>query len=333
MIRYIGERLLLMLFLLLGISFISFLIMQLAPGNYLDTLAMNPQISPAYIAHMKEKFGLNLPWYVQYFRWLLGILPHPVNGNWHHWDYFDFGISFSQQIPVFSILKPAMMNTLILALATIVVSWFIAVPMGVYAAVKQNGPFDQASIFLAYIGFAIPDFFLAMLLLFLASRTHLFPIGGMIGRDYEYLSPWGKLIDLFHHLFLPVLVLTVGNVAYLMRQMRASLLDVLRAEYIQTARAKGLRERIVIFRHALRNALNPMITLFGFELGFLLSGALAVEIVMSWPGLGRVIYEAIIQKDLYVVMGDLMVSSVLLIVGNLLADILLAWVDPRIRYD
>lgn len=397
MIRYIAHRLGLMVLLLIGISFVSFLIMQLAPGTYLDTLALNPQISPSYIQHMKEKFGLNLPWYTQYFRWIKGILPHPVNGNWRTWDVLDFGISFSQQIPVFEILKPAMANTFILAAAAVIISWLIAIPLGVYGSVKQNGSLDQASVFFAYVGFAIPDFFMALVLLFLAARVRLisfagmtpavetgallfgalggffalsrqaskrknllnfikggtvtgvislfaltgffylfqkanFPIGGMKGREFDFLSPWGKLIDLLHHLILPTLVLAVGNVAYLMRQMRASMLDVFRAEYITTARAKGATENQVIFRHAFRNALNPMITVFGFELGFLLSGALAVEVVMSWPGLGRVIYEAIIQKDLYVVMGDLMLSSFLLIAGNLIADILLAWVDPRIKY-
>lgn len=395
MIRYIAERLIMMIFLLLGISLISFLMMQLAPGNYLDTLAMNPQISPVYIAHMKEKFGLDLPWYIQYFRWMKGILPHPAGGDWRHWSAFDFGISFAQQVPVFTLLKPAMFNTFILAVSSVVVSWAIAVPLGVYGAVKQNGPLDQASVFFAYVGFAVPDFFLALILLFLAARVRLipfgsmlpaisicavllailggffslskqsrrdnaihflkgaivsgilswvvlfglfylfqkadFPIGGMEAADFDFLSPWRKFLDLMHHLALPTAVLAVGNVAYLMRQMRASMLDVFRADYMTTARAKGLPERQVIFKHAFRNALNPMITLFGFELGFLLSGALAVEIVMSWPGLGRLIYEAIIQKDLYVVMGDLMLSSFLLIVGNLIADVLLAWADPRIK--
>jgi len=385
-----------MLFLLVGISFISFLIMQLAPGSYLDTMALNPQISPTYIAQMKEKFGLDKPWYVQYGHWVKGIVPHPVNGNWRHWDYLDFGISFAEQIPVFDMLKPAMLNTFILATVAVVVSWIVALPLGVIGAVKQNGYLDQGSVFFAYVGFAVPDFFLALILLFLAAHVKLvpisalmtamilssaafallggyfsldngvtrikngmnflrgglltgvvsfgiifaiarlfqsadFPIGGMRGSDFEYLSPWNQYLDLLHHLFLPTVVLAVGNVAYLIRQMRASMLDVLRAEYVTTARAKGVPEFQVIRKHAFRNALNPMITLLGFEFGFLLSGALAVEIVMSWPGLGRVIYEAIIQKDLYVVMGDLMLSSFLLIIGNLLADILLAWSDPRIK--
>ncbi len=397
MIRYIGERFIIMIFLLFGISIISFLIMQLAPGNYLDTLALNPQISPAYIEQMRQKFGLNLPWYAQYFRWIGGILPHRVGNDWKHWDCLYFGISFSEQIPVFEILKPAMVNTFILATLALLVSWGLAIPLGVLSSVKQNGYFDQAAVLFAYVGFAIPDFFLALILLFLAARVRLIPlsamassigigsillgvmgglfswksgerwvanvprlfggvlltgigsfflllglssifqkanlpIGGMSGIGYEYLSPWGKLVDLFRHLFLPTLVLAVGNVAYLMRQMRASMLDVLRSEYITTARAKGVSESRVIGKHAFRNALNPMITLLGFEFGFLLSGALAVEIVMSWPGLGRVIYEAIIKKDLYVVMGDLMLSSFLLIVGNLVADVLLALSDPRIRY-
>lgn len=348
MLKYIAKRLLTMIALLFGISLISFLIMQLAPGTYLDTMAMNPQISPLYIAHMKEKFGLTLPWYEQYFRWLWGILPHPEHGNrwlfgilpdflhahWHHWQALDFGISFARQIPVFVMLKPAMLNTFILASVSVAISWMIALPLGVISAARQNQWLDKAAVFFAYVGFAVPDFFLAILVLYFAARVpHLFPIGGMTSPDYEFLTLPAKLADLLRHLFLPAFVLAVGNVAYLLRQMRAGMLDTLRADYITTARAKGVPEKGVIFRHAFRNALNPMITLFGFECGFLLSGALAVEIVMSWPGLGRVIYEAIIQKDLYVVMGDLMLSSFLLIAGNLLADILLAWSDPRIRYE
>jgi peptide/nickel transport system permease protein len=400
-----------MIFLLFGISIFSFLIMQLAPGNYLDILKLNPQISKKYIHAMEEKFGLNLPWYDQYYRWIRGILPHPKNfqnypwDNWrawwspniHDWTAFDFGVSFATQTSVWSRLKPAMFNTFVLAVSAAALSWAIAVPLGVYAAVKQNQYVDQAAVFYSYVGYAIPDFFLAMVLLFLAARVHLLPfpsfypiigavafiaailggffslknkvsfrenlflyvkgailtglvsfliltgifyvfqkanlpIGGMTSPDYDFLPPLDKFIDLLRHLILPTVVLAVGNVAYLLRQMRASMLDVLRAEYVTTARAKGLSERAVIFRHAFRNALNPMITLLGFELGFLLSGALAVEIVMSWPGLGWMIYEAIITKDLYVVMGDLMLSSVLLILGNLFADIILAWSDPRIRY-
>lgn len=348
MTRYIARRLVTMIFLLLGISLISFLIMQLAPGSYLDTMALNPQISPSYIAHMREKLGLNLPWVQQYFHWLWGILPHPAHGDrwwlgifpdfihadWHQWQALDFGISFARQIPVFEMLKPAMMNTFILALVSVIISWIIAVPFGVLSAARKNSFLDKTSVFFAYVGFAIPDFFLAILVLYFAAQIpNVFPIGGMTRPDFDFLSPLQKLGDLMRHLCLPAFVLAVGNVAYLLRQMRASMLDTMQAEFITTARAKGVPERTVIFRHAFRNALNPMITLFGFELGFLLSGALAVEIVMSWPGLGRVIYEALIQKDLYVVMGDLMLSSFLLIVGNLIADILLAWSDPRIRYE
>ena len=395
--RFLAQRLAHSLFVLFGVSLLTFALIKLAPGDYFQEMRMNPQISPAYIEHMKERFGLNLPWYHQYYRWITGILPHTVNGSWLHWAWFDFGVSFANQVPVFQILGPAMFHTFVLALAAAALSWTIAVPLGVYAAVRQNEYVDQAAVFYAYVGFAIPDFFLAMVLLFLAARVHLFPfstmipiivgfavisalvggffslkhnrpagentfrflkggvmtgavvfvvllaafylfqkanlpIGGMSSPDHDFLSPWNKMIDLLKHLFLPTLVLAVGNVAYLLRQMRASMLDVLRAEYVTTARSKGLAENQVISKHAFRNALNPMITLFGFELGFLLSGALAVEIVMSWPGLGRVIYEAILEKDVYVVMGDLMLSSVLLILGNLLADVVLAWSDPRIKY-
>ncbi len=418
MIRYIVKRMISMVVLLFGISFISFLIMQLAPGNYLDILKLNPHITKRVLHEMERQFGLNKPWYVQYYRWIRGILPHPQHWkkyNWwnlhywwtwniHSWRAFNFGISFAYREPIAKVLWHPMINTLVLAIAITIVSWAIALPLGTLSAVKQGKYFDQATIFYSYIGYAIPDFFLALLVLFLAARAKLFPfhdaipileiisliiavlggffslqhqpgkkekwrqwtenifrflggsiltgilsfsillgvyylfqkanfpIGGATSPDYYFLSPWGKFLDLLRHLALPTLVESVVSVAYMLRQMRASTLEVLRAEYVTTARAKGVTEKNVIFKHVFRNALNPIITLFGFQLGSLISGILTIEIVMNWPGLGYLIYRAILEKDLYLVMGDVMISGLFLIIGNLIGDILLAWSDPRIRY-
>jgi peptide/nickel transport system permease protein len=213
-----------------------------------------------------------------------------------------------------------------------VITYMLAIPLGILSAVRQNSWIDKSSSLAAFIGLSIPEMFFALILILMAARTGWFPIGGMESIDYDTLSLWGKIGDRLHHLFLPALVLGTVPLAGRMRQMRGNLLDVLRMDYVTTARAKGLDERTVILRHAVRNAINPLITLFGFTLAHLLSGAFLVEVVMSWPGLGRLTVDALFARDLYLVMGAVMMASILLILSNLVADILLAWVDPRITY-
>lgn len=325
MARYIVRRLLVIPPLLLGISLLAFVIIQLAPGDYLSTLSLNPQISPTLIQEMRKQFGLDQPAWKQYLKWLWNVAAH-----------LNFGYSFEFKVPILDLIAQRLWNTLILSLSAMVLSWGIAIPIGTYAATRVYSLQDRSLTFLAYLGIAIPSFFLALLLLYLAATLKgkgvNLPIGGMQSPEFLYLSPWEKMVDLIHHLLLPTLVLGIGGVAYLMRQMRANLLETLRADFMTTARAKGLPERTVVWKHGVRNAINPLITLFGFELGSLLSGALMVEIVMAWPGLGRLMYEALLRKDLYLIMGDLVIGSLLLIIGNLISDILLAMSDPRIRY-
>jgi peptide/nickel transport system permease protein len=306
--------------LLLGVSALTFLLIQLAPGDYLATMAENPQISQATLNAMRHRFGLDQPWWVQYLLYLKNVFLH-----------FDFGESFSRHQPVFTVLKSGLANTLLLASAAACVTWCLAVPLGVLAAVRQNRWPDHLLSFAAFFWLSIPEVLSGLLLLALAARTGWFPIGGMRDLDHDLYGPLHRLGDLARHLVLPAIVVGTVPLASRMRQMRASMLDQLRLDYVTTARAKGLDERAVVGRHVLRNALNPLITLFGFTLGTLVSGSLVVEIIFSWPGLGSITLEALNAQDQYLVVGSVLMASVVLIAGNMVADILLAISDPRIR--
>jgi peptide/nickel transport system permease protein len=318
---YILKRLLHMIPLLLGITFLSFMIISLAPGDFLTTMTQNPQISADTIEALRANYGLDKPWYIQYVTWLWNAM------------HLDFGYSFANKVPVFDLIGQRVVNTLILAFSAAIFAWGLAIPLGIISAVRQNTWVDRGSSFLSFLGLSIPEVFFALLMVFFAAKTGWFPVGGMKSIDFEYLPPLGQIGDLVYHLILPTIVLGSVSMAGRMRQMRANLLDTLLQDYIQTARAKGLSESVVIFRHALRNAINPLITLFGFTLADLLSGAFLVEVVMSWPGLGQLTLDALFARDLYLVMGSLVMASVMLILGNLAADIMLAMNDPRIQYD
>lgn len=318
---FIIKRLLHMIPLLLGITLLSFMIISFAPGDFLTTMSQNPQISAETIEALRAKYGLDKPWFIQYIIWL--------------WNAFhlDFGYSFANQVPVFTLIGQRMLNTLVLALSAALFAWGLSIPLGIVSAVRQNTWVDRTASFVAFVGLSIPEVFFALIMVFFAAKTGWFPVGGMKSIDFEYMSYPAQIIDLLHHLILPTIVLGSISMAGRMRQMRANLLDTLLQDYVQTARAKGLSERVVIYKHALRNAINPLITLFGFTLANLLSGAFLVEIVMSWPGLGRLTLDALFARDLYLVMGSLVMASLMLIAGNLSADILLAISDPRIQYD
>ena len=318
--RFVLQRLLHLIPVLFGISLLTFLIMHLAPGDFMSQIEINPQISPETIASMRERFGLDRPWPVQYALWLKNIFLK-----------LDFGESFSRHQPVFQVLAPAAVNSLVLALAAALVTWLVALPLGILAAVKQNTWVDRTASLVAVLGISVPEVFLALLVLFMAARTGWFPLGGMVSLDHDSLSWSGRVLDRLHHLILPALVLATVPLASRMRQMRASLLEVLRADYVTTARAKGLSESRVVLKHAVRNALNPLVTLFGYTLGGLLSGAFLVEVILSWPGLGRVTIDALLTRDLYLIMGSVLMASSVLVLGNLVADLLLLAVDPRVR--
>jgi peptide/nickel transport system permease protein len=318
---YIAKRLLQAVLTLLLASALSFAIIQFAPGDYLDTLRQNPQISPERIEELQQQFGLDQPALVQYWRWLVRMVTRG-----------DFGTSFVYFRDVADLLWERIPATLLLAVASVVVTWAIAIPLGIVAAVNQNRTSDRVLQVISYTGQGFPSFITALLLLIFAQYTSpLFPVGGMTSINHADLSPVGKILDIAWHMILPTIALSITSFAGLQRITRGELLDVLRQDYIQTARAKGLPENRVIYVHALRNAVNPLITLLGFEFSALLSGAFIAEFFFNWPGLGRLILSAVIAQDLYLVMASLMMGALMLIVGNLLADLLLKVVDPRIR--
>lgn len=318
---YVSKRLLQGLLTLLLASLLSFAIIQLAPGSYLDTLQQNPKISPETLKELKIQFGLDQPWYVQYGRWL-----------WQVVSRFNFGQSFVYSRSVSSLLLERVPATLLLAISSIIITWAIALPLGIISAVKQNTVLDRVLRVVSYFGQGFPSFITALVLLIVAQNVSPFlPVGNMTSIDYAEFSPLRKVGDILWHMILPTIALSITSFAGLQRLTRGQLLDVMRQDYIQTARAKGLPENRVIYVHALRNAINPLITLLGFEFASLLSGAFIAEFFFNWPGLGRLILQAVTAQDLYLVMGSLMMGAAMLIIGNLLADLLLKFVDPRIK--
>jgi peptide/nickel transport system permease protein len=324
---YIAKRFLQALVTLLLASAISFLIIQLSPGNFLDTLKQqNEKISPARLEEIKRQFGLSDEKtlgaaLVQYFKWLERAV--------FHWD---FGFSISYNRPVTELLVARVRATLELAIASTLVTWLIAIPLGIISAINQNKISDKLLRVLSYFGQGFPSFVAALLLVMLAQYLQpLFPVGGRTSIDHDSMSPIGQLLDIGWHMILPTIALSLTGFAGLQRIARGEMLDVMRQDYIQTARAKGLPENRVVYVHALRNAINPLITLLGFEFAALLSGAFIAEYFFNWPGLGRLILSAVQSKDLYLVMGSLMMGAVMLIFGNLIADLLLKAVDPRIK--
>ncbi len=322
MTTFVLRRLLQTLPMLLGVAAVTFLLLHLAPGDYLGELAMNPAVSPETLAGLRHRFGLDQPWYVQFGLYLRNMFLR-----------FDLGMSFSRNQPVTAVLGEGMVNTLLLAGSAALITWGLAIPLGVLAAVRQHRFVDRALSVLAFAWLSVPEVLSALLLLALAARTGWFPIGGMHGIDSDTMGPLARAGDLLRHLALPALVTGLVPLAARMRQMRGAMLDVMRLEFVTTARAKGLGEGAVVYRHALRNALNPLITLFGYTLGALLSGSLVAEIVFGWPGLGRITYEAVTARDLYLVVGSVLMAAVMLVLGNLVADLLLALADPRIVHD
>ncbi len=343
-VTYIIKRLLQGLITLFLASILCYVIVQLTPGNYLDKLKSDPKISPELLDTLAKQFGLNdepeSPLAAQSWSQFWGLWP-----SWlvwvfqRYWLWFgqvlqgNFGYSFASQRPVLTLILEKVPNTLLLSIASIITVWSIALPLGIIGAINQDRWSDRILRVLSYIGQGFPSFITALLLLFFAQSTPLFPVGDMTSVFHADLSPVGKVLDVGWHMILPTLALTITSFAGLQRLMRGNLLDVLRQNYVQTARAKGLPESKVIYVHALRNAVNPLITLLGFEFASLLGGAFIAETFFNWPGLGRLLLKAVLDQDLYLVMAGLMIGAVMLILGNLLADLLLKVVDPRIQLD
>ena len=316
--KYIIKRILQTIPLLIMVSLISFFIIRLSPVDPLAELKLNPSVSPATVERERQRLGIDKPIIVQYGKWACSF----VQG--------DLGVTSTGE-KVSQKLKERIPNTLLLTSIVILLTWLVGVPLGIIAAVNWKTPFDRILTVLTSIGMAIPSFFFAVLLLIFAVKTGWFPIGGLTSPNFADMSFIGKLWDITHHLILPVIVLFTISLAGLQRQMRANMLDVLDSDYVKFAKAKGLSEFSVIYKHALRNAINPMITLLGFEFAGLLSGAALTEYVFQYPGLGRLILEAVMKSDINLVMASLMMGAIMLVLGNLIADILLIITDPRIR--
>ena len=295
--------------------------MQKTTGSFYDLLKLDPRISPEIIKRYQELYQLDKPLMVQYFQWVKNLL------------HLEFGYSFYYNIPVGHVISARLFNTFILSLASFLLTWLVAIPLGIWAALHRNRLIDRVIQFSSYVALSTPSFFLAMLLLFWGSQAGILPLGGMRSAGYDDLSAFGKMIDVLRHLVIPTLALSIGGIGSLQRLMRGNMLEVLRQQYILTARAKGLPENRVIYGHALRNAVNPLVTLLGYELGDLLSGAALIEIICGWPGLGNLMLTAVQSKDVYLVMASLMMGGALFLMGNLIADLILARVDPRIRYE
>ena len=317
-LTYILKRILQSIPLLILVSIISFFIIRLSPVDPLAELRLNPSVSQETLQKETQRLGLDKPIIVQYGKWAKSF----VKG--------DLGITSNGE-KVSDKLKERIPNTLLLTTIVIALTWIVGIPLGVAAALKWKTPFDRILTVLTSVGMAIPSFFFAVLLLIMAVKTGWFPIGGLTSSNFLEMSFGGQVWDITHHLILSVTVLFTISLAGLQRQMRANLLDVLDSDYVKFARAKGLSEFDVIYKHALRNAINPMITMLGFEFAGLLSGAALTEYVFQYPGLGRLILEAVMKSDINLVMASLMMGAIMLILGNLIADILLIITDPRIR--
>lgn len=317
-IKYILKRILQTIPLLIIVSVVSFALIRLSPVDPLAELRLNPSISQETLDRERERLGLDKNIAVQYGLWAKSF----IKG--------DLGITSNGE-SVAQKLKERIPNTLLLTTIVIFLTWLVGVPLGIIAAVKWKSPLDRILTVLTSIGMAIPSFFFAVLLLIFAVKTGWFPIGGLTSSNFMEMSTAQKILDITKHLILPVTVLFTISLAGLQRQMRGNLLDVLDSDYVKFARAKGISEFKVVFKHALRNAINPMITLLGFEFAGLLSGAALTEYVFQYPGLGRLILEAVMKSDINLVMASLMMGAIMLILGNLIADLLLIFTDPRIR--
>lgn len=308
--------------ILLGVSLLSFLLISLTPGDYYSQMSQNPQITPETLARLRAEEHLGDPWIVQYGYWLRNA----VRG--------DLGFSIAYKAPCSQLIGARMWNTFLLAICATALAWCVAVPLGVLAAVKKDSWADRLCSLIAFVGLSIPDVLLAILALMFAAATGWLPVGGIHSDMYDIpglMTASEKFFDTIRHLILPTIVLAASELAGIMRQMRSNMLDTIRAEFVTTARAKGVGEGWVIYKHVLRNAINPLLTIFGYSIAGLLSGAFIVENVMAWPGLGRLTLEAIQSKDFRLVVASVVMAAAMLVMGNLIADLLLAWSDPRIR--
>ena len=328
MLSFIFKRLLWMLPFLVAISFLSFVLIQLPPGdyvtNYIATLAAsNEVIDRNTAAELRNRFGLDQPMVVQYWKWISHIVLHG-----------DFGLSFEWQQPVGDLIWERMALTLVLTFSALLVTWGVALPVGVFSAVKKYSIGDYVVTFLSFLGLAIPSFLLALVLMYVAAVEFGKDVGGMFSEQY-LTAPWSmdKVVDLLGHLWIPVVILAVSGTASLIRVMRANMLDELHKPYVTTARAKGLSEFHLLIKYPVRLALNPFISTIAWLLPNLVSGSIIVAVVMSLPTAGPLLLQSLMSQDMYLAGAFILLICILTVLGSLVSDILLALVDPRIRLE
>lgn len=322
MLNYLARRFLMMIPLLLGITLISFVVIHLAPGEPTDMQTqLNPEVSSELRDRLRDQYGLDKPLVIQYGEWLGRFVR------------LDFGNSFSQdRRPVIEKIVERLPVTISINLLSIVAILATSIPIGVYSATHRGSLFDRLTTIFVFIGFAAPSFWLALLLMdFFGVRFGLLPIAGLKSLDYDSFSYFGKIVDLGRHLLLPIFISTFGGLAGFSRYMRSNMLEVIRQDYILTARAKGLAEQSVIYRHALRNALLPVITILGLSVPGLIGGSVIFETIFAIPGMGKLFYDGVMMRDYPLIMGILVMGAILTLIGNLLADLCYAFADPRIR--
>lgn len=322
MVIYFAKRMLEMIPTIIGITLISFFIIHLAPGKPTDILSeLNPKITPEAREKLEKYYGLDKPIIVQYGIWIKRLVK------------LDFGDSFStDKRPVWDKIKERLPITILINVLSLVLVILIAIPIGVSSATHQYSLYDKITTVVVFVGFAIPTFWLALLLMILFGiYLDWLPISGIKSLNYDDLSTGGKIWDMSSHLILPVLLGAFGGLAGLSRYMRSNMLEVIRADYITTARAKGLSERVVIYKHAMRNALLPVITILGLSVPGLIGGSVIFETIFAIPGMGQLFYMSVMTRDYPLIMGVLTIGAVLTLIGNLLADAGYAIADPRIR--
>lgn len=328
MLKYLLKRLLYVIPTMFIISIIVFVTVQLPPGDFVSTMLENMRkqtngqtFSPQYEAAMRERYGLDEPVYVQYYKWARNIL---VDG--------DFGYSVMNAAPAEKMIVDRIGMTIVVAFASFVFTWMVALPIGVLSAVKQYSLADYFFSFVGFIGLATPGFLIALVLMFLAFKYGGVSLSGLFSPEFEN-APWSidRVVDLLKHLWIPMIILGVGGTAGLIRVMRANLLDELHKPYVEAARAKGLPEWKLLIKYPIRQAMNPFVSTIGWMLPALIAGEALVSIVLNLPTTGPVLLNALLQQDMFLAAGFLMVLSLLTIIGSLLSDLLLAWLDPRIR--
>jgi len=314
-----AHRALRVVLLLFGVSILCFLFTEMAPGSFFDEMRLNPQISPETVSALRARYGLDQPLVVRYGRWLTSV----ARG--------DLGFSVAYNVPVAPLLWTRALNTLLLTTTVMVLTWLLGVSLGVWSAAYRGHWFDRIVATASSLLISIPEIVIALGLLAIAIRWRAIPIGGMMSLDHDELSAWAKVTDVARHLLLPTAILVFAGVAIVIRHVRASVVEVLDAPHVRASRSLGIGRVRLLFRHVLPVAANPAISLFGFSIASLLSGSLLVEVATGWPGLGPLLLEATLSRDLYLVIGGIIFSALFLVAGNLAADLLLIAFDPRVR--